>query len=605
MLVLGINDTHDASACLIKNGKLLIAIAEERLSRVKNTGSLPIKSINYIIKNFNITPHDIDYVAVATKNITHLNAWNVVSEFSVQDWLKLNEEYYQKIKNNNSKKKIRKLFPKYRPSIKLGYPIEKIPFITSDEATAKQIKQLNNLRVSTICKILKIDKEKILFFDHHLCHALYGYFSNSKIKKNKETVIVTADSGGDGYYHTVSMIKNDKLKILKKSKTNFLGKVYEAVTILLQMNPTRHLYKVMGLAPYASEYHKKNVRKKLLNSVKVNGIDFKINKKISDHYSHFKNILKNNRFDGIAGGAQDFLEIRLIEWFRNIAKSTKIKDFVFSGGVANNVKANKLIAEQKFVKSLFVPPGPGDESLSIGACYSLLVKKFGLDVTKKTVKTLDNAYWGNNIDKKDRILFGKNQLINKNFLSFPDVRLKKTAKLLAKGEIVMFCVGKMEFGQRALGHRSILSNPSKISQVKKLNDKIKKRDFWMPFTPSILEEKINKYVINSKKIDNNFMTVCFDTTKLGRKHFAAAIHPYDYTIRPQAVNKKTCNKYYTLIKNFESLTGIGGLLNTSMNLHDKPIISSPQDIINEIISDKSVDINHIYVHDTLYVRKKT
>ena len=180
MLVLGINDTHDASACLIKNGKLLVAIAEERLSRVKNTGSLPIKSINYIIKNFNITPHDIDYVAVATKNITHLNAWNVVSEFSVQDWLKLNEEYYQKLKNNNSKKKIRKLFPKYRPSIKLGYPIEKIPFITSDEATAKQFKQLNNLRVSTICKILKIDKEKVLFFDHHLCHALYGYFLQAK-----------------------------------------------------------------------------------------------------------------------------------------------------------------------------------------------------------------------------------------------------------------------------------------------------------------------------------------------------------------------------------------------------------------------------------------
>ena len=218
---------------------------------------------------------------------------------------------------------------------------------------------------------------------------------------------------------------------------------------------------------------------------------------------------------------------------------------------------------------------------------------------------MDNAYWGNNIDEKDRFLFSRNNLIKKNFFNIKDVNLIKTAKLLADGEIVMFCVGKMEFGQRALGHRSILSNPSKIPQVKKLNDKIKKRDFWMPFTPSILEEKINKYVVNPKKIDTNFMTICFDTTKLGRKHFIAAIHPYDYTIRPQVVNKKTCKKYYTLIKNFEDLTGIGGLLNTSMNVHDKPIISNPQDIINEIISDKFIDINHIYIHDTLFIRKKS
>ena len=180
MLILGINDTHDASACLIKNGKLLIALSEERLSRVKNTGSLPIKSINHIIKNFNIKPHDIDYVAVATQNKTHLNAWNIVSDFSAQDWLKLNEEYYQKLKNKTLHTKIRKMFPNYKPSIKLGYPINKIPFISSDEATKTQVKQLKNLRINTISKLLKINKEKVLFFDHHLCHAMYGYFSNSK-----------------------------------------------------------------------------------------------------------------------------------------------------------------------------------------------------------------------------------------------------------------------------------------------------------------------------------------------------------------------------------------------------------------------------------------
>ncbi len=607
MIILGINDTHDSSACIVKNGKLLAAISEERLTRVKNIASLPIKSIKYILNKYQIKPKDIDYVAVANKNITHLSAWNIVSDFSSKDWLKLNEEYYYKLKlkNKNFTPRLKKIFPRYRPKIKLGYPIDKIPFISSAEASNKQIKELKKLRVQTISKLLKIDQNKILFFDHHHCHAMYAYFTNDNIKKNKKTAIITADSGGDGTYHSVSIIKNNKLKILSRSKTNFLGKVYEAVTILLRMNPARHPYKVMGLAPYASEYHKKDVRKKLLNAIKVDGLNFNIDKKISDHFTYFRDLLKDNRFDGIAGGTQEFLEIRILQWFKNIAKKTNIKNFIFSGGVANNVKVNKLITEQNFIKSFYVPPGPGDESLSIGASYALLVKKQGIKKTKESLTPPSDAYWGNNIGLKERIKFGKNKLVRKKFIEVRDKNLKKTAKALADGEIIMFCVGKMEFGQRALGHRSILSDPSKITQVKKLNEKIKKRDFWMPFTPSILKDKISKYVINPKKIKNNFMTICFETTQLARKHFVAAIHPYDFTIRPQAVSMKTCSKYYRLIKNFEKLTGIGGLLNTSLNLHDKPIVSDPDDIIKEIISDNSVKIDHVYVHDTLYIRKKS
>ena len=140
-----------------------------------------------------------------------------------------------------------------------------------------------------------------------------------------------------------------------------------------------------------------------------------------------------------------------------------------------------------------------------------------------------------------------NSLIKKNFKAIKDENFKHTARYLSKGEIIFFCKGRMEFGQRALGHRSILCDPSKLDSVKKINIAIKKRDFWMPFTPSILENFKNKYFINLKKSNCDFMTTSFDTTELGKNHLKAAIHPYDATVRPQVVNKSTCKSYFKLI----------------------------------------------------------
>ena len=290
----------------------------------------------------------------------------------------------------------------------------------------------------------------------------------------------------------------------------------------------------------------------------------------------------------------------MVEWFKQLSSKYKANHFIFSGGVANNVKANKVLIEQKFLKSLFVAPGPGDESLSIGACYAALMEKYGEKYASKNIVSPSNAYWGDEVSEKELLKFKSNKLIKKNFKAKKDFNLKLTAKALASGHIVFFFYGRMEFGQRALGHRSILSDPSKIEQIQKINDTIKKRDFWMPFTPSILDEDYEKYVKNKKKINSNFMTVSFDTTNLGKKHFKAAIHPYDFTIRPQRVSKNTCKKYHLLLKNFKKLTGIGGLLNTSLNIHDKPIIHNPSDILNEIINNDLNKIKYLFIDDTLY-----
>lgn len=600
MYILGINDTHDASACLIKDGKILMAIGEERLTRTKNIASLPVKAIKLILKTHNIKGDNLDYVAVATNEVHYLNLLNIPADFTAKDWRKFHEEYWVPTIYEKKKLKIRNIFPNYKPSVKLGYDIKRLKFKSNLECTAKDHKSLKMLRRKTISKLLGIDDKKIHFYDHHKCHALYGYYCNHKKFRNKNVIIVTADSGGDNIYNSVSLISHNKYKLLSGDRSNFIGQIYQTATILLGMNPTRHPYKVMGLAPYASEYQKKKARDVFLNSLKVKKTKFIKNKHIKDHYYYFKEQLKDIRFDGIAGGVQDFVEIRLVEWFKQLSSKYKSKHFIFSGGVANNVKANKVLIEQKFIKSFFVPPGPGDESLSIGACYAALMEKYGEKYASENIVSPTNAYWGDEVTEKELLKFRSNKLIKKNFKAKKDLNLIHTAKALASGHIVFFFYGRMEFGQRALGHRSILSDPSKIDQIQKINETIKKRDFWMPFTPSILDEDYEKYVKNKKKINSNYMTVSFDTTDLGKKHFRAAIHPYDFTIRPQRVSKDTCRKYYLLLKNFKKLTGVGGLLNTSLNIHDKPIIHKPSDILNEILNNDLNKIKYLFINDTLY-----
>jgi carbamoyltransferase len=600
MIILGINDTHDASASLIIDGKLKMAIQEERFTRSKNISSLPINSIKYILDKYKLNKDNIDLVCVATNELHNLNLWNIPGDFTTDDWRRLQEDFYVPTIYKKKKIKIRDVFPKYKPSIKLGYSLKEIPFSASTGSTAQRNKILD-MRINKISEVTKVSKSKINFFDHHLCHAMYGYYL--KRNKAKKTIIVTADGGGDRCYNTISVMNNDKFKMVYKGRDNLIGVIYEAITLILGMNPTRHAYKVMGLAPYASESQKKTAREIFLNSLKVKGIKFIKNKNFTDYYHYFKNSLRYLRFDGIAGGLQDFVEIRLLEWFKNISQKFKCKDFVFSGGVANNIKANKILSETKFINSLFVPPGPGDESLCIGACFAGLYSKLGGKVMKNYIKPIDNAYWGDDIDEKNFQEFKSDKYVKKTFKMYDDYNLKGTAKALSKGNIVFFCHGRMEFGQRALGHRSILSDPSKLSQVKKINETIKMRDFWMPFTPSILSEDFKKYIINKKNMSSDYMTMSFDSTLIAKKHFKAAIHPYDQTIRPQKVSKNTCSTYYKLIKEFKKITGIGGLLNTSLNMHDKPIVRQPTDILSEIMRSNFNKVNYMYINGYLFEKK--
>ena len=302
MLILGINDTHDASACLIKDGKLVAALQEERIARIKNIGGFPGNAIKRLLYSNNINKKDIDFIAVSNTQPVHLNFWNIHSEFTIEDHYRLSADCYSKFFIEKKKIKLKKIFPNFGSKYKSFYPIKKIPFVASYESSKKMYQNLNRLRLNFISKFMNISEDRIFFFDHHQCHAMYAYFLDVNRKKN--CIIVTADGGGDAKYNTITEIKENKLKILSEGKDNLLGKFYSSITLLLGMNPARHHYKVMGLAPYAKKKYVKEPLNIFLKALKINGIKFIHSDELTDHFLYFRNKLKNFRFDSIAGAIQ-------------------------------------------------------------------------------------------------------------------------------------------------------------------------------------------------------------------------------------------------------------------------------------------------------------
>ena len=571
MIILGVNDGHNSSACLIIDGKLKCAIAEERLSREKNHFGYPKKSIDFILKYCNISTKDIDRVAMSSKHF--IPAYYYVkrnSKLSIQDYWKEQTDYwYPKLIENKD--------PKYLEV--MSHLVDKDNF-HYDEKLIKNESDASgmwNARVSHICNELDIDPSQVVHHDHHKCHGFYGFISNNKF--DEPALIYTMDGFGDGANGTVSIYEpgNKLIEISRSSNCN-LGRMYRYATLLLGMRPAEHEYKLMGLAAYNSYKYGKNAYKVYAETLQVDGLKFKYDKKIKDHFFYFKEKLEGQRFDAIAYGIQKRCEEILTEWILNGINKTGIKSIIMSGGVAQNIKANKLISELEALANLYIPPGPGDESISIGAAYLEYFKNKEKYESKNYIK---NAYLGqsySNLDIKKSI-----QNLPKN-LKLQKLVNDRVAELIASGDVVArFGTDNMEFGARALGNRSILADPRNSDVIHHINKLVKMRDFWMPFAPSIISEREKDYIVNPKKIKSRYMAIGFDSTDLAKEHISAGLHPFDKTARPQIVYKQDNPSYHSLIKSFENLTGVGALMNTSFNIHGEPIVGTPEDAIDTFL----------------------
>jgi carbamoyltransferase len=298
---------------------------------------------------------------------------------------------------------------------------------------------------------------------------------------------------------------------------------------------------------------------------------------------------------------QRFTEDILKKWFVNISKHTGIKKFVFSGGVAQNIKAVKAISEMKEVEDILVCPAAGDTSLSIGAAYYGYVKARKSNADKALYpEPLKTVYLGNDFTDSECTDAIRRHGIDKKYKIIREPGNRHIAKLIASGHILGRFCGRMEFGLRALGNRSILADPRNFNTIKRLNEKIKNRDFWMPFTPTVLDKYADRYIQNPKKLKSPFMTMAFETTEEGRKVLPAAIHPADFTARPQILKKEDNFSYYELIECFAKLTGVGALLNTSFNLHGYPIVGTLEKAIETF---ENSELDGLILNSILVLRK--
>lgn len=572
-ILLGIQEAHDASAALMIDGEIVAAAQQERFTGLKGDYGFPHHCIQACLQSAGIQTSQIDEVLLASHN------WNPVltkikrnANFSMADWVKEQRDFWKPTLLEGKKVRYYDLF-KDRADFVYDdtYPMD---HMLNGYMDAGEMAEMARLRLETVSTLLGISPEKIRTVTHEDCHTFYAYFASPL---RGQVLALTAEGIGDYSNGTVSVFSELGRRELAATKDNHIGHIYQYITLLLGMKPAQHEYKIMGLAPYANVKELEKSYQVFAPVLKVDGLKIVFDQKPRDLYFHFREQLEGHRFDGIAGALQKFTETLLCDWVKNCVAEIGLKRVCLSGGVAQNIKAAKCLMELAGVEDIFVCPAAGDTSLPLGACYYGMWQYLQAHhLPMETIKPLDNIYLGPEFsDAEIAASLAQNQAAKKYRVS-KGVSPKKIAQQLADGKIIARCSGRMEFGLRALGNRSILADPRRPDTVRRINDAIKFRDFWMPFTPTILAERESDYILNPKGVSSPYMTMAFDSTARAHRDLIAALHPADLTARPQILKERQNPEYYAIIKEFEGLTGVGGVLNTSFNLHGDPIVLGPE-----------------------------
>lgn len=587
MIILGISAEHNSAACLMVNGKIVSAIQEERLTKVKNQCAFPLKAIRCIINSsLDGNASKIDKVVYASKvSDPYYSCIDRYSSYSIQDHIKeMNELWYPYF--YEGKKDLFKYWHKMylnntKPNKNHNYDFS---FLEKKLTYEEKIKYFCNVERQRVVKKALPHIKKTKNIDHHTCHAYYAaYGGELKIEKLMQTLVITADAWGDFKNWSVSIVeKNGKLKRIAAGDKFIVARVYKFCTLILGMKPNEHEYKVMGLSGFnKSSKYVLDIEKIFFEILDFKNGKFVSKKPLKDSYFDLRKRLEGLRFDNISAALQNWTSKVVVRWAEYWIRKTKKKGIAFSGGLSMNIKANGDLLKSKYVKWLSVPPSGGDESICIGACYYEAVNSR----SNYKVYTMMNPYLGETPDESTDKYYKRLRGTRYSKFDFKIIKNfdnKKVAALLAKDKIIARCVGKAEFGARALGNRSILANPKNYKNIGLINRLIKNRDFWMPFTPSINTEHVNKLIINKKNISSPYMTIGFESTKFAQENISATLHMADLSARPQFVKKSYNPEYWDLINEFYKITKIPCLLNTSLNLHGDPMNYSISDCIRTL-----------------------
>ncbi len=574
---LGVTIPH-STAALLCDGEILGVMTEDRFNRRKNCVSYPRESIEFLLKEFNVRKEEIAGVVLSFQNGVHYG-FQISSGGTKSFYDRLIQFTYRLPLLNIAYKVLYKIYKKW---INRKWSVKQAGMIASH---------------------LGIPTEKIISYPHFMNHAASVVYALDK--QDDRVLVLTNDGAGDEYCASVTVYENGEFNVLAKvHNDNSLAGFYGIVTLLMGMKFNEHEFKVMGLAPYTNPnqqgvYDCLEIFRGLFS---LDGIRFKSKIDAKHYIPYLAPKIRRMRFDWIAYAAQAFIEEFLCAWATNVVKETGIRDICCAGGIFMNVKANKALSELDCVDSLHVMPSAADESTAIGAAYLGYVDHCKAQGKTPDTKPLKDLYLGVYVTDDDVAAYiTANNLEEDFFIHTPEDPEAEVAKLLADGKVVARFAGRMEFGQRALGNRSLLANPSIPGVVKNINDRIKSRDFWMPFAGSILDEDADEYIVNPKNLNAYYMMHSFDSTPLGQDKIPAALHPYDKTIRPQLVKKEMNPRYHHLLSRFKELTGIGAVLNTSLNLHGEPVVCSIADAFHTI---RNSDLDYLQLESYIFERKE-
>lgn len=544
MKILGIScHYHDSAAALIIDGIPVAMAQEERFSRIKHDSGFPTKAIDFVLKKGKCD--SVDYVV-----------------FYEKPFVKFERFVYSAVS----------FFPYTHGQFRRGMAL----YLKEKLWVKAEIKEKLHVR-----------DEQVLFVPHHLSHASSSYYCSPF----KESAILTVDGVGEWTTTSIGHGDGKNLSLLQEIRyPHSIGLLYSVFTAFLGFKVNDGEYKVMGLAPYGKPIYVDQILK--LIDIKEDG-SFRLdlsyfsfhtsttssyNQKFLDLFGDPRNPKLGHKFDGrhadIAASIQKVTENILINLANTAYELTKSKNLSFAGGVALNSVANYKLLQNTPFENIYVQPSAGDAGGSLGA--ALYAYHHFLNNERNFV--MEHSYYGSDYSNEE-----VEKYLTDNNISFKkfeqDDILPAVAQKIADGKVIGYFQGRSEWGPRALGNRSILADARRAEMLKTVNLKIKFRESFRPFAPSVLAEDAQKFFeLPPDHYPSQFMLyVCPVKEKIREQNLLPAITHVDGSARPQVVFEAVNKRYYTLLKEFKKITGIGCFLNTSFNLSDEPIVESPED----------------------------
>ena len=602
MKILGISCFyHDSAASVIVDNKIIAAAQEERFTRIKHTPEFPKKSIEYCLQESGLDLNDLDAIVFYDKPLPKFE--------------RLLSTYYA-------------VAPRGLFSFLKSMPIwakEKIFFRKLLKDNLKEVDPNFNKKNS-----------KILFCEHHLSHAASSFF----VSNLEESAILTIDGVGEWCTASISKGKGENIEIIKELYfPHSVGLLYSSFTYYLGFRVNSGEYKLMGLAPYGNARAEETIS--FIERIKNEIVDIKEDGSIFLNQEYFKystgnRMIDTSKFESLFGlklrkeedelqqshcnlayAIQDVTEEIVVAMAKEAKRLTKSNNLCLSGGVALNCVANGKIQELGIFDNIYIQPASGDAGGALGCALAINHMYYGIKREfSKSYDLMRGSYLGPYYSEKEIHHVNKRYKAKTTEYNFNELS-QKIAKLLSEGYVIGWFQGRAEFGPRALGNRSILGDPRNLEMQKKLNLKIKYRESFRPFAPSVLEEDYaeffkgnlkSPYMLMVKDIEESIKSNLpkeYDDLDYREKLYSnrsslQAITHVDFSARIQTVSKETNPKYWNLINEFKKITDVGVLINTSFNVRGEPIVNSPEDAYRCFMS---TEMDYLVINNFFYDKR--